>query len=144
MRQAKQPSCDLWNRCWKNNRKRIKMEDGCENYITFLTTPPSEKVIPFFKTSIKSSSISEKNTWNPVVGIPGIFYAGFCSNRAVSSLSAASCSTFFSTFFPQVPVFLWKMECRYPRCIRPKMPRQCGSSQHGNRIYINLSYYPKL
>jgi len=49
------------------------MEDGCENYITFLTTPPSEKVIPFFKTSIKSSSISEKNTWNPVVGIPGIF-----------------------------------------------------------------------
>lgn len=74
MRQAKQPSCDLWNRCWKNNRKRIKMEDGCENYITFLTTPPSEKVIPFFKTSIKSSSISEKNTWNPVVGIPGIFF----------------------------------------------------------------------
>lgn len=60
MRQAKQPSCDLWNRCWKNNRKRIKMEDGCENYITFLTTPPSEKVIPFFKTSIKSSSVSEK------------------------------------------------------------------------------------
>lgn len=60
MRQAKQPSCDLWNRCWKNNRKRIKMEDGCENYITFLTTPPSEKVIPFFKTSIKSSSISGK------------------------------------------------------------------------------------
>lgn len=49
------------------------MEDGCENYITFLTTPPSEKVIPFFKTSIKSSSISEKNTWNPNNGIPGIF-----------------------------------------------------------------------
>lgn len=145
MRQAKQPSCDLWNRCWKNNRKRIKMEDGCENYITFLTPPPSEKVIPFFKTSIKSSSISEKKylesrCWNSRY----FSYAGFCSNRAASSLSADSCSTFFSTFFPQVPVFLWKMGCRYPRCIRTKMPRQCGSSQHGKRIYINLSYYPKL
>ena len=51
------------------------MEDGCENYITFLTTPPHQvkKVIPFFKPFIKSSSISEKNTWNPIVGIPGIF-----------------------------------------------------------------------
>jgi hypothetical protein len=82
------------------------MEDGCENYITFLTTPPSEKVIPFFKTSIKSSSISEKIPGIPLLGFQVFFYAGFCSNRAVSSLSAASCSTFFSTFFPQFPMFL--------------------------------------
>lgn len=76
MRQAKQPSCDLWNRCWKNNRKRIKMEDGCENYITFLTTPPSEKVIPFFKTSIKSSSISEKIPGIPLLGFQVFFMPG--------------------------------------------------------------------
>lgn len=37
VRQAKQPSCDLWNRCWKNKRKRIKMEEGCESHIAFLT-----------------------------------------------------------------------------------------------------------
>lgn len=43
------------------------MEDGCENYITFFTTPPSEKVIPFFKTSIKSSSISEKTPGIPLL-----------------------------------------------------------------------------
>lgn len=83
MRQAKQPSCDLWNRCWKNNRKRIKMEDGCENYITFLTTPPSEKVIPFFKTSIKSSSISEK-----IPGIPLLEFQVFFLCRVLLKQSS--------------------------------------------------------
>lgn len=42
---------------------------------TSLSSPPHQvkKVIPFFKPLIKSSSISEKNTWDPIVGIPGIF-----------------------------------------------------------------------
>ncbi|MEO3217303.1 hypothetical protein ABHC33_00920 [Ruminococcus bicirculans (ex Wegman et al. 2014)] len=77
------------------------MEDGCENYITFLTTPPSEKVMPFFKTSIKSSSISEKNTWNPVVGIPGIFLMpGSAQTEQHPVCRRLPVRLFFSTFFP--------------------------------------------
>ena len=49
------------------------MEDGCENYITFLTTPPSEKSDTLLQSLYKIFFHFEKNTWNPVVGIPGIF-----------------------------------------------------------------------
>ena len=49
------------------------MEDGCENYITFLTTPPSEKSDTLLQSLYKIFFHFEKNTWNPIVGIPGIF-----------------------------------------------------------------------
>lgn len=38
VRQAKQPSCDLWNRCGKNKRKRIKMEDVCEKILFLIVS----------------------------------------------------------------------------------------------------------
>lgn len=75
------------------------MEDGCENYITFLTTPPSEKVIPFFKPSIKSSSISEKNTWNPIVGIPGIFLIQVLLKQSSIQFVGGFLFDFFQHFF---------------------------------------------
>ena len=49
------------------------MEDGCENYITFLTTPPSEKSDILLQTLYKIFFHFRKNTWDPIVGIPGIF-----------------------------------------------------------------------
>lgn len=66
--------------------------------ITFLTTPLSEKsdTLPqaLYKIFFHSrKKYLESRCWNSRY----FSYAGFCSNRAASSLSAASCSTFFST-----------------------------------------------
>ena len=77
----------------------LKIEDGCENHITFLTTPPSEKSDTLPQTLYKiffhfRKKYLESRCWNS----RHFSYAGFCSNRAASSLSAASCSTFFSTW----------------------------------------------
>ena len=75
------------------------MEDGHEKHITFLTTPPSEKsdTLPqtLYKTFFHFRKFRKKylefRCWNSRY----FSYAEFCSNRAASSLSAASCSTFF-------------------------------------------------
>lgn len=69
-----------------------------KNRITFLTTPPSEKSDTLPQTLDKTffhfrKKYLESRCWNSRY----FSYAGFCSNRAASSLSAASCSTFFST-----------------------------------------------